>query len=538
MRWGRQLPRPAVAAAPAPTAGPGPERQRSGCARPETRPRRPRPPAARRSRGGMRPTAAAARRPEWWPHARPVREPRSPSRGCGVRGMRAPSGRRPPGPPPSRSSRSCGCAAGPGCRARAAGPMPSRSASCRVLLGSVALRVRRSLQNPMQTATAPTTITAGEATPPASARSAMSAKVPTVVRCCSVVPRSTMRDGVDAGRPAATRAPPMSQLRHSHEQDERALDPRIRRPVDLVVVRRDDSEAAGQPAVRDRDAGGGRHRDRGRHTGHDLHRDAGGDARDASSPPRPSTYGSPPLSRTTRLPARARCDQESLIWSCGKVMRGGDLPASMTSTSSSSSSNSAARTESVDDDDVRLGEQPTTADGDESGVTGAAADQRDPAGETPASAAGPGACLASEQQLRLRRVAPSPAARVASAGHGDGTSPCLATAGVQADDAPRRRRGRTRSRAASAVDGHERRQPRARRSRCAPARRPSTSPTSYSRRCQTRAPAPRARTTSSSRTARPLRPGAGVTRSRARRAATGPPPTTSTRRPGRSRTTG
>jgi hypothetical protein len=39
----------------------------------------------------------------------------------------------------------------------------------------------------------------------------------------------------------------------------------------------------------------------------------------ASSPPRPKTNGSPPLSRTTRRPRRAWVINSALISSCGSV---------------------------------------------------------------------------------------------------------------------------------------------------------------------------------------------------------------------------
>ena len=60
----------------------------------------------------------------------------------------------------------------------------------------------------------------------------------------------------------------------------------------------------------------------------------------ASSPPRPKTNGSPPLSRTTRCPARARLTIRSLICAWVRLCACGALPASMTSTSGSSSASS------------------------------------------------------------------------------------------------------------------------------------------------------------------------------------------------------
>ena len=46
----------------------------------------------------------------------------------------------------------------------------------------------------------------------------------------------------------------------------------------------------------------------------------------ASSPPRPKTNGSPPLSRTTRLPCRALSINSRLVCSCGTVCVPARLP--------------------------------------------------------------------------------------------------------------------------------------------------------------------------------------------------------------------
>ncbi len=89
-------------------------------------------------------------------------------------------------------------------------------------------------------------------------------------------------------------------------------------PVDaLSVLRRvlvagDDGERRGHPAVGDGDAGVGGHGDGRGDAGHDLERDAGRASASASSPPRPKTKGSPPLSRTTRL-ALARLRDEQVV---------------------------------------------------------------------------------------------------------------------------------------------------------------------------------------------------------------------------------
>ena len=65
-----------------------------------------------------------------------------------------------------------------------------------------------------------------------------------------------------------------------------------------------------QTTVRHRDAGQRRRGDRGRDARHDLERHAGPRQAGASSPPRPSTNGSPALSRTTRWPRRRRVNHQ------------------------------------------------------------------------------------------------------------------------------------------------------------------------------------------------------------------------------------
>ena len=62
----------------------------------------------------------------------------------------------------------------------------------------------------------------------------------------------------------------------------------------------------------------------------------------SSSPPRPKTNGSPPLSRTTRLPARACSTSAALICSCVIAARPGALPTSMRSASEGHASRSSA----------------------------------------------------------------------------------------------------------------------------------------------------------------------------------------------------
>ena len=94
-----------------------------------------------------------------------------------------------------------------------------------------------------------------------------------------------------------------------------------------ILVAGDEGDGGGVVAVGHRDAGVGGGGDAGGDAGDDLERDAGRRAAlRASSPPRPKTNGSPPLSRTTLLPAFAALDQPSPISSCGTVGTPGCLP--------------------------------------------------------------------------------------------------------------------------------------------------------------------------------------------------------------------
>ena len=133
------------------------------------------------------------------------------------------------------------------------------------------------------------------------------------------VPRSTTATGSSAGRPPATSCSAIRGERaDAHVEDERARGTR-RAPASRAAVSGfsgsscpvTNATAAGELAVRDRDAGVGGRGDRRRsrparpRTG--CPRLA---QRCASSPPRPNTNGSPPLSRTTLRPARRVLDQQ------------------------------------------------------------------------------------------------------------------------------------------------------------------------------------------------------------------------------------
>ena len=165
--------------------------------------------------------------------------------------------------------------------------------------------------------TSPTTVTAGGRTERRSASSAMVATVANVVRCLGPKPSSTTATGVSAESPRASNvAARASELGDAHEQDQRVIC-RDRDAAELVVAG-GHGERPSHTAVRHRDAGRGRHGDRAGHAGHDLDLDPRGEAGgDAPRHHGPRTYGSPPLSRTTRRPACACVINSSLIASWG-----------------------------------------------------------------------------------------------------------------------------------------------------------------------------------------------------------------------------
>ena len=168
---------------------------------------------------------------------------------------------------------------------------------------------------------------------------------------------------------------------HAHEDDDGAAQPAERRPVDQRLrmpgrqVPGDDDELVGQPAVGDRDAGQARARAIALVTpGHHLDRRRPRPRTPrTSSMPRPKTNGSPPLSRTTRLPASACSTSSALICSCAIDRPRGSFEASMTSTSGGSEASSdcgarwSATTTSACD------ERPAPAHGDQPRIARAAA---------------------------------------------------------------------------------------------------------------------------------------------------------------------
>ena len=77
--------------------------------------------------------------------------------------------------------------------------------------------------------------------------------------------------------------------------------------------------------------------------------------------PRPKTYGSPPFSRTTALPARACSISAALMASWAIARPYGIFAASITSTCGGQFVEQVARAEPVGDHHVGLGEQPAAA---------------------------------------------------------------------------------------------------------------------------------------------------------------------------------
>ena len=163
-----------------------------------------------------------------------------------------------------------------------------------------------------------------------------------------------------------------------------------------------------------------------------------------SSPPRPSTNGSPPLSRTTRWPACARSTSTALISVCVRVCACGDLPASMTSTDGSSSASSArgASRSTTTTSASASARRPRVVI--RPGVARAAADEHDAAGAGTVSTQGQAAGV---EQQRDRVAQRGRASRVTAGAdrHGDVARACdrrrprARRGGVVGPDAPQAR---------------------------------------------------------------------------------------------------
>ena len=138
------------------------------------------------------------------------------------------------------------------------------------------------------------------------------------------------------------------------------------------VVAGDDRELRGEPAVRDRDPGRGRHGGDRRHAGHDLERDAR-PRRARAPPPRPGR------TRTGRRPSAGR--RGGRRGRAGRAARSiSSWPSRarpITSACGGASATSSRRDEPVVDEHVAACGQLEPADGDQPGVAGARADEED-----------------------------------------------------------------------------------------------------------------------------------------------------------------
>ncbi len=153
-----------------------------------------------------------------------------------------------------------------------------------------------------------------------------------------------------------------------------------------VVVPGDDGEPARQAAVGDGDARGRRHRDRAGDARHDLDRDAGRLARlqllaAAAEHVRVAALEPHHTSARERVPHQLGLD----LVLRPRVVAGGLADVDHDHVGLQLVEH-AARAEAVDDHDVGGGEQGAAAGGQQVGGTGAAADQRHPAGAAPGSA--------------------------------------------------------------------------------------------------------------------------------------------------------
>ena len=167
---------------------------------------------------------------------------------------------------------------GPGVRRPAAPGWPHRqpATGCRARRPRAACAGHRSChpRTACRSTTEPTTTTAGGCTSRSRASRAMSSRVPTVGPLRRQASRdSTMATGVSAG----LAVPHQLGGRHAqpadtHQQHERALRRRQRRPVEACSWPETTVTCSGQPAVGDRDARGGGHGDRAGHARNDLDR--------------------------------------------------------------------------------------------------------------------------------------------------------------------------------------------------------------------------------------------------------------------------
>ena len=254
----------------------------------------------------------------------------------------------------------------------------------------------------------------------------------------------------------------------------------------------------------------------------------------SSSPPRPKTYGSPPLSRTTTLPARARSTRIRLISSWARDGPYGILEASTSSTSgriSSRSSPGTSRSATTTSASVSSRHPFTVISSGSPGPDPTSATRPPVLTGVPSSTAGvnggpflPSNSRTASRTPIARRGSPPP--RTATV-----TGPCRVTAGVHALAAVRssaRTQKIRRSAAAALTAAAAVRSSTATWTSHAPSRSPGVNRrgSQCSRPASTWARSAGVSSGETSRTSAPASSSAGT-----RRVATAPPPTTTTRRP-------
>ena len=172
--------------------------------------------------------------------------------------------------------------------------------------------------------TSPTTMTAGGATPSRarSAPRAPSVTTPPAPRasCPPTITATGVAPGPAARRSARRRWPRAFSTAISSTSVPRSARQRPPRHQGVGMTGRevaaDHRELVGDAAVGHRDADPGRHGDRRGESRHDADRDSGLATGQQLLETAAEHEGSPPLNRTTRLPARARSTSSRLISSC------------------------------------------------------------------------------------------------------------------------------------------------------------------------------------------------------------------------------
>ena len=220
----------------------------------------------------------------------------------------------------------------------------------------------------------------------------------------------------------------VGQRGDAHEQDDRRGHRRVPQGVERrgrTVVRGCHDERRRDPSVRHRDPGGGRYRHGGRHTRHHLDRNPVGGAVDRLLATPAEDEGVTPLEPHDVAAEPGMLDEDLVDPGLRDRVVARRLPHVDDLDVGTQHVEQVAWAEPVGDDDVRRGEQLSTADGDESRVTGATADEGNPSHQGASVRSRRGALAADRQQPAVEagedRVAdrgrPS---RVAAAGDGHG----------------------------------------------------------------------------------------------------------------------